>query len=296
MKFSAFARKPRDYSVDEAEELKKKMAIKAEPFQPKKEYSRIEFDPNIRHRMDSMDNTLIYRALEYKEPHALPESMYCAVQYEGKTWHLFNAGRMPLGRIARMAADFLRGKNKPNYVHNKMGEHGDYCVVVNATKQHMTGRKAQQKVYRKYTGYVGNMKTTSMKHMLERKPEFVLQSAIKGMIPKNTLRDNVLAKRLFIYPGSFHPHFEQGLPQFMVPEHDDINDHFDFGKLVERRHDYKVVFESDPNDVPEEFADVERDIDHAMSIPVALTKKTHTQPKDNLKYSKALKRNYRQLG
>ena len=212
MKFSAFARKPRDYSVDEAEELKKRMAIKAEPFQPKKEYSRIEFDPNIRHRMDNMDNTMIYRALEYKEPHALPESMYCAVQYEGKTWHLFNAGRMPLGRIAQMAADFLRGKNKPNYVHNKMGEHGDYCVVVNATKQHMTGRKAQQKIYRKYTGYVGNMKTTSMKHMLERKPEFVLQNAIKGMIPKNLLRDNVLSKRLFIYPGAFHPHHEQGLP------------------------------------------------------------------------------------
>ncbi len=79
----------------------------------------------------------------------------------------------------------------------------------------------------------------------------------------------------------------------MVPEHDDINDHFDFGKLVERRHDYKVVFESDPNDVPEEFADVERDIDHEMSIPVALKQKTHTSPKMNLKYSKALKQNYK---
>jgi len=80
-----------------------------------------------------------------------------AVQYEGKTWHLFNAKRMPLGRLAKMAADFLRGKNKPNYVSTKPGEHGDYCVVVNAADQFMTGRKRSQKVYYKYTGYVGNL-------------------------------------------------------------------------------------------------------------------------------------------
>jgi ribosomal protein L13 len=92
--------------------------------------------------MENLDNTMIYRALDFKEPHASPESMYCAVQFEGKTWHLFNAGRMPLGRIATMAANFLRGKHKPNYVHNRMGEHGDYCVIVNAAKQYMTGRKA----------------------------------------------------------------------------------------------------------------------------------------------------------
>jgi large subunit ribosomal protein L13 len=81
---------------------------------------------------------------------------------------------MPLGKIARMAADFLRGKHKPNYVANRAGEHGDYCVVVNAAEQFMTGRKKSQKVYRKYTGYVGNLKTTQMKHMLERNPEYVL--------------------------------------------------------------------------------------------------------------------------
>lgn len=157
---------------------------------------------------------------------------------------------MPLGRIAKLAADYLRGKNKPNYVSNGSNENGDYCVIVNAAQQHMTGRKKLHKVYHKYTGYVGNMKTTSMKHMLERNPEHVLYTAIKGMISKNKLRENIVRSRLFIYPGPFHPHFKQGLPQFTVPDVYDINEAFDFGKIVERRHNYKVIFESDPSNPP----------------------------------------------
>jgi large subunit ribosomal protein L13 len=100
--------------------------------------------------------------------------MYCAVQYEGKTWHLFNAKRMPLGRIARLASEYLRGKHKPTYVARKGGVDGDFVVIVNSEEQYMTGRKASQKIYRNYTGYVGHLRTTSMKHMLEKKPEFVL--------------------------------------------------------------------------------------------------------------------------
>ena len=240
-----------------------------------------------------MDNKFIYRSLVGKEPDVEPQSQYCAVQYEGKTWHLFNAARMPLGRIARMCADFLRGKNKPNYDPNRPGLHGDYCVVVNAADQFMTGRKKSQKVYRKYTGYVGNLKTTSMKHMLERRPEYVLQHAITGMISKNRLRKDVVNGRLMIYPGPFHPHFKQGLPQFTVPVPDDINEAFDFGKVQERRHNYKVIFESDPANPPEEFADVERDIDQDIDIPLVLRKKTHTESMLNVKYAKVVKSNYR---
>lgn len=113
-------------------EIRKRATQRADKFVPKEEYSTIKFDENIRHRMDSIDTKLTYRAMNYKEPDIEPQSMYCAVQYEGKTWHLFNAGRMPLGRIARLAADFLRGKHKPNYVARNAGEHGDFVVVVNA--------------------------------------------------------------------------------------------------------------------------------------------------------------------
>ena len=71
--------------------------------------------------MDDVDNKLIYRAIQYKEPDIDPQSMYVAVQCEGKTWHLFNGARMPLGRIASMAAVYLRGKHKPTYVANRSG-------------------------------------------------------------------------------------------------------------------------------------------------------------------------------
>ena len=125
-------------------------------------------------------------------------------------------------------------------------------------------------MYRKYTGYVGNLKTVSMKHMLEKRPEHVLQHAIRGMIPKNRLREDILANRLLIYPGPFHPHFKQGLPQFTEQDPIDINERFDFGKLQERRHNYKVIYESDPKNPPEEFADVERDIDTDFDLPIAL--------------------------
>ena len=157
--------------------------------------------------------------------------MYVAVQHEGKTWHLFNGARMPLGRIAKLAADYLRGKHKPTYVANKSGADGDYCVIVNAANQHVTGRKRDQKLYRNYTGYVGNMKETTLRHMLQKNPEEVLFKAIKGMVPKNRLRDDLIKKKLFVYPGPFHPHHNKGLPQFTEQDPHDINEVFDFGKL-----------------------------------------------------------------
>ena len=99
------------------------------------------------------------------------------------------------------------------------------------------------------------------------------------MVPKNRLRKDIVNSKLFIYPGPFHPHFKQGLPQFTVPEPDDINEAFNFGKVVERRHDYKVIYESDPSNPPEELADVERDIDEEFDIPLGIREKTHTMPK-----------------
>ena len=113
------------------------------------------------------------------------------------------------------------------------------------------------------------------------------------MVPKNKLRKDIVNSRLFIYPGPFHPHFKQGLPQFTVPQPDDINEAFNFGKVVERRHQYKIIYESNPNNPPEEFADVERDIDPEFDIPVGIREKTHTTPMYNVKMAKAFKSNYR---
>ena len=115
------------------------------------------------------------------------------------------------------------------------------------------------------------------------------------MIPKNRLREDILKKRLLIYPGPFHPHFKQGLPQFTEQDPIDINEMFDFGKLQERRHNYKVIYESDPKDPPEEFADVERDIDTDLDLPVILKKKEFTNPKYNIKQAKGVRQSYRFL-
>lgn len=132
-----------------------------------------------------------------------------------------------------------------------------------------------------------------MKEVLEKRPGQPLRLAIKGMIPKNRLREDILDRRLFIYPGAFHPHFKQGLPQFTVPAPNDINEEFDFGKVQERRHNYKVVYESNPENLPEEFADVERDINTDIDIPDVLREKTHTNPKDNIKMMKLRMKSYK---
>jgi hypothetical protein len=115
------------------------------------------------------------------------------------------------------------------------------------------------------------------------------------MVPKNRLRKDIVNSRLFIYSGPFHPHFKQGLPQFTLPEPDDINAAFGFGKVIERRHDYKVIYESDPKNPPEELADVERDIDQEFDIPLGIREKTHTMPKDNIKMARAFRSNYKYL-
>ena len=85
------------------------------------------------------------------------------------------------------------------------------------------------------------------------------------------------------------------MPQFTEQDPFDINERFDFGKLQERRHDYKVIYESDPKNPPEEFADVQRDIDEDLDLPYVLRKKTETNPKFNMKQAKALKQSYRFL-
>jgi large subunit ribosomal protein L13 len=104
-----------------------------------------------------MPNHLIYRYLYGVIPKKEPESAYVSVHYKGETWHLFNAAKMSLGRMARMIAVFVRGKHKPTYVQNRF-DLGDRCVVVNADHIRVTGKKATQKWYRHHTGHSGGLK------------------------------------------------------------------------------------------------------------------------------------------
>jgi len=123
-----------------------------------------------------------------------------------KKWYLIDAENKVLGRLATEIAKILRGKNKVYFSPDI--ECGDNVIVINAEKVRLTGNKIEDKIYRWHTGYPGGLKERTAKMMLEKKPEFLIYHAVKGMLPKNKLRDKLL-KNLKIYKGASHPHQAQ---------------------------------------------------------------------------------------
>lgn len=116
-------------------------------------------------------------------------------------WYLLDAEGKTLGRFASEVANILRGKHKPTFTpHVKTG---DNVIIINAEKIKVSGSKEAQKVYRHYTGYISGLRETPYKRMMERKPEHILEHAIKGMLPKTKL-GNALQKKLRIFKGSEH--------------------------------------------------------------------------------------------
>ena len=111
-----------------------------------------------------------------------------------------------LGRLASQVAYRIRGKHNPLFTPHV--DTGDWVVVINADKIRMTGNKLDQKKYYRHSGYIGSLKTTTLKELLEKKPEDVLKKAVTGMLPKNRL-GRKLGKKLFIYAGDQHPHAAQ---------------------------------------------------------------------------------------
>ena len=123
-----------------------------------------------------------------------------------RNWYLVDAQDKILGRLASEIAFRLRGKHKPNY--STFMDTGDFIVVVNADKIKMTGKKWDDKMYYRHTGYMGGLKEISARELLEKKPEDLIMKAVKGMLPKNSLGRKQL-KKLKIYAGSDHPHQAQ---------------------------------------------------------------------------------------
>jgi large subunit ribosomal protein L13 len=123
-----------------------------------------------------------------------------------KNWHLVDAQDKVLGRLAVKIATILSGKNKAQYSPN--ADLGDFVVVVNAEKVKVTGNKFSQKNYYHHTGYPGGLKTKSFEKMQEDSPEKIIEKAVKGMLPKNKLANQII-KKLKVYSGSAHPHAGQ---------------------------------------------------------------------------------------
>src|SRR4051812_35425050 len=123
-----------------------------------------------------------------------------------RQWYLVDAEGKTLGRLATQIAETLRGKGKPEYPPHV--DSGDFVIVVNAEKIHVTGNKLDQKMYHRHSGYPGGLKSRSLREQLDRRPTEVLRSAVKGMLPKNRLARQQLTK-LKIYAGPEHPHGPQ---------------------------------------------------------------------------------------
>ena len=121
-------------------------------------------------------------------------------------WYVVDAESKTLGRLATQIADVLRGKRKPAYTAHV--DTGDFVIVVNAEKIHVTGQKLDQKLYYKHSGYPGGLHSRTLREQLERRPEEVLRRAVRGMLPKNKLASAQLRK-LKIYAGPEHPHAAQ---------------------------------------------------------------------------------------
>ncbi len=123
-----------------------------------------------------------------------------------KKWYLIDADGQVLGRLATRIADILRGKDKPIYTPHI--DTGDFVVVINAEKVMVTGKKAQQKEYQRYSGYPGGRKVIPYKTMLKEHPERIIEHAVRGMIPHNRL-GRAMIKKMNVYAGSEHPHEAQ---------------------------------------------------------------------------------------
>lgn len=123
-----------------------------------------------------------------------------------RTWYIVDAKDKILGRIATRIAIVLRGKNKPMFSPHL--DTGDAVIVINAKDVRLTGRKMQEKVYHRYTGYPGGLREVPFDKMIEKNPELIIKHAVRGMLPNTKLRNDIL-NRLKVYRGEVHPHIGQ---------------------------------------------------------------------------------------
>ena len=139
------------------------------------------------------------KTLSYKTQSAKPSTVE-------RKWHVIDAEGLVVGRLATKIASVLRGKHKPDYTPHF--DNGDYVIVINADKVRFTGLKMDQKVYLRHTGYPGGQRSATAKELLAKKPIAIVETAVKGMLPKTKL-GRAQYKKLFVYAGAEHPHVAQ---------------------------------------------------------------------------------------
>lgn len=123
-----------------------------------------------------------------------------------RKWYVVDAAGQPLGRLASKVAHVLRGKHRPEFTPHV--DTGDFVIITNAAQVALSGNKREDKLYHRHSGYPGGLTSVSYGHLLERKPEFVVERAVKGMLPKNSLGRQMFRK-LKVYSEGTHPHVAQ---------------------------------------------------------------------------------------
>jgi len=131
-----------------------------------------------------------------------------------RKWYILDAAGKPLGRTATVAADLLRGKHKTTFTPHV--DCGDFVIILNADQAVLTGKKLDQKIYYRHSGWAGGLKQTKYKHLMETKPELAMQLAVRGMLQKNTIAREQLG-RLKVYRGTEHKHQAQA-PEAWITE------------------------------------------------------------------------------
>lgn len=129
------------------------------------------------------------------------KTYFANAQTVKRDWFIVDAAGQPLGRVASQVANLLKGKHKPTYTPHV--DTGDHVIIINTDKVVLTGNKLTQKMYRTHSGYVGHLKETNYKTMMENKSDVIVNKAVKGMLPKNTLGRQML-KKLKVYKGAEH--------------------------------------------------------------------------------------------
>ncbi len=123
-----------------------------------------------------------------------------------RKWYVIDAAGKPLGRTAVIAANLLRGKHKVDFTPNV--DCGDNVIIINTDKAILTGKKLEQKTYYRVSGWIGGLKETKARHMMEKRSDYAFELAVKGMLPKNVIGRNAMT-RLHLYKGNEHPHAAQ---------------------------------------------------------------------------------------
>ena len=129
-------------------------------------------------------------------------------------WHIVDAAGVPLGRLASHVAQLIRGKHKPTFTPHMDG--GDFVIVINASKVALTGRKIDKKFYFRHTGYMGHERFTAAGDLLAKHPDRVIEKAVFGMLPKNSLAKQKMRTKLKVYAGAEHPHEAQQPKMFAI--------------------------------------------------------------------------------